>query len=230
MTTILKWNGNGFVSTKDRVAFVTFSNGFYTGKEQKLCNSVKKYCPDADMFVFRDFNEIGSPSHQQSPYSFKVYAIERVKSMGYKVIFWCDSVIRLRKSIDPILPIINKVGVYLQFDGWMCGEWANDNALRYFGVTRDEAMKIESIYACIMAFDFRNPITEEVVKRWKKASEDGIFRGAWNNKMKTESQDERCKGHRHDQTCMELVSHKMGIPRSPNLLHGDRYFTTHDNP
>jgi len=229
-TNMLKWNGSKFVTVLNTVAFVTFSSNGYIGQEQKLRQSVYKYCPEAEIFVFHDFSEIGSPTHEQSPYSFKVYAVDYVRKLGYKVIFWCDSIIRLRKSIIPVLPLIRQVGVYLQDDGWMCGEWANDRALSYFGVTRDQAMKIQSVYACIIAFDFRNPIAEEFLKRWKKASEDGIFRGLWKNDLKTESQDERCRGHRHDQTCAELISYQLGIPHNVQFLQGERYFTTHNNP
>lgn len=226
----LKWNGNKFVSTQSTIAFVTFSNGRYLGQEQKLVNSVRQHCPEADVFTFHDFAEIGSPHHQQSPYSFKVHAIETVRNRGYRLIFWCDSVVRLRKSIGDLLPYIRKVGVYLQADGWPVGVWANDKSLHYFGLTRDQAMDIEAIYACIMAFDFDNPIANEFFTRWKKASADGIFIGNWKNDLKTESQDDRCRGHRHDQTCAELVSHQIGIPRSEALLgdKGNKYFTTYN--
>lgn len=226
----LKWNGNKFVSTKNVIAFVTFSNGRYLGQEQKLRDTVKKHCPEADVFTFHEYSEIGGPSHQQSPYSFKVHAIENVKNRGYKLIFWCDSIVRLRMSIDDLIPLIRNVGVYLQADGWKVGIWANDRSLQYFGVTRDQSMEIEAIYACIMAFDFNNPIAHEFFARWKKASEDGIFIGNWKNDLKTESQDERCRGHRHDQTCAELISYQLGIPRSPAIIGPDRskYFTSHN--
>jgi len=229
---MLKWNGNKFVSTQSRLAFVTFSNGRYLGQEQKLRYTVERHCPDADIFTFHDYAEIGSPSHQQSPYSFKVHAIETVRNRGYKIIFWCDSIIRLRKPIDDLIPLIKQVGVYLQADGWPVGAWANDRALNYFSVTRDGAMKIEAIYACIMGFDFSTPIAVEFFNRWKKASNDGIFVGNWKNDLKTESQDERCRGHRHDQTCAELVSYQLGIPRSPPLLgsKSEQFFTSHNIP
>jgi hypothetical protein len=229
---MLKWNGTKFVSTQSIVAFVTFSNGRYLGQEQKLRDTVRIHCPEADVFTFHEYSEIGSPTHQQSPYSFKVHAIETVRRKGYRYIFWCDSVVRLRKSIDTLLPIVNQVGVYLQADEWPVGVWANDRALNYFDVTRDDAMKIEAIYACIMVFDFHHPVTLTFFDKWKKASGDGIFIGNWKNDLKTESQDERCRGHRHDQTCAELVSHQLGIARSPPLLgsKSERYFTTHNFP
>lgn len=226
-----KWNGRMFVPSTSRFAIVTFSNGRYRGQERKLQESARLVCPEADVFVFHDFAEIGSPPHQESPYSFKVYAIETVRAQGYDVVIWCDSVVRLRKSFDSLLPRIREVGVYLQADGWPAGVWANDRALEYFGIPRDQAMEIECIYACIMGFDFRNPSTREFFARWKKASEDGIFRGRWVNDAKTESQDERCRGHRHDQTCADLISYQLGIPRSKSLFDAaDKYVSTHNFP
>lgn len=221
-----------FVPPSERIAFVTFSNGRYLGQERPLRDSIHRVYPQADVFTFHDTLEIGSPSHQDSPYSFKVHAIETVRAKGYQVIFWCDSVVRLRKSIDPILPLLRERGVYLQADGWPTGTWANDRALEYFGLTRDEAMTFECVYACILGFDFRTPVANEFFRRWKAASDAGIFRGAWTNAAKTESQDERCRGHRHDQTCADIISYQLGIPRSPTLLgdKSERYFSTHTFP
>jgi hypothetical protein len=83
-----------------------------------------------------------------------------------------------------------------------------------------------------MAFDFTNPNTNEFYTRWKKACDDGIFRGAWNNNTQTESKDPRCRGHRHDQVCAEIISHQLEIPRGEgrvkpgNADDPTRYFTT----
>jgi hypothetical protein len=114
------------------------------------------------------------------------------------------------------------VGVYLQADGWKCGQWANDKCLQYFGVTREESMTIQNCYACILAFDFRHPITPVFFNYWKAACQAGMFYGKGKNTLKTESEDARCLGHRYDQTCAELIAHKLGIPLSPMVL--DDYF------
>jgi hypothetical protein len=232
---VLKWINGRFMTSDVRIAFVTFSSGRYLGLEGKLRKSIEVHCPEADFFVFHDFAEIGSPTHLQSPYSFKVYAIQKVRNMGYPIVIWCDSAIRVHRSIDTWLPQVRASGVYLQKDGHKVGTWANDRALAYFGVTRDHAMTMSAAYACVMAFDFRNPIANEFFARWKKASEDGIFIGYWKNTLKTESQDERCEGHRHDQTCAELVAYTMDIPLLPRVLSHDitysnRYFTSFDHP
>jgi len=229
MPRTVKFINGRFIAPSVPIAFVTFSNGRYLGLENNLVASIQRYCPIADIFVFHTYEEIGSPPHEISPYSFKVHSIEKVRKLGYDVIIWCDSVIRLHKPIDSLLPTVSSMGVYLAADGWRSGQWANDKSLEYFHLTRDEAMEIETIYACIMMFDFRNPIADEFFRRWKEASYCGIFRGNWSNKDKTESQDERCRGHRHDQTCADLIAHQMGIPRGRPLMgdKSDKIFDSH---
>lgn len=231
----LRWNGTRFVPVSKTIAFVTFSNGRYIGLEKKLQKSIETHCPEANVFVFHEFSEIGSPTHSQNPYAFKVYAIQHVRSLGYDVIFWCDSVIRMVRPITSLISKVREQGVYLQADGHKVGTWANDRALEYFGVSRDDAMNLSAIYACILAFDFAHPKTQEFFAKWKRACDDGIFRGSWKNTNHSESTDDRCEGHRHDQTCAELIAHTTGIRLNPRMLSHDvtdpnRYFTSWDKP
>jgi hypothetical protein len=191
-----------------------------------LIRSIRKIYPKVTIFAFNSPSEIHPecPPHAFAPYAFKVYAVEHARARGYNVVIWLDTPNRLIRRIEPWLEEIAKVGVYLQHDGFMTGQWANDKCLQYFGVTRDEAMQIPNIYACIYGFDFRHPITAQFFARWKQACKDGMFYGKGKNTDKTESRDERCLGHRYDQTCAELVAHQLGIPHSPLVLGETKYF------
>jgi hypothetical protein len=216
---------------KTGAAIVSFANGGYAEQQALLVDSVYKHSPSIPIFPYNSFEQFDSPPHGTNPYAFKVYAIEAVRKMGYPIVLWCDSVLRLTKPVQTLLPDIHTVGVYLQQDGWNVAQWANDRALQYFGVTRDEAESITAVYACFMAYDFSVPITQEFFQRWKKACDDGIFKGGWKNENNSESRDPRCRGHRHDQSCAELISHQLGIPRStmrvlPGRDASERYFTT----
>jgi len=210
----------------ERVAFVMFADTVYVKIQEPLIKSIRLIYPKAAIFAFRSFSEIhpDCPPHSKDPYAFKLYAIEHARFRGYDIAIWLDSPNRLVKPIDDLLPQISKVGVYLQRDGWLCGQWANDNCLRYFGLTRDEAMQIPNIYASIMAFDFRHPITSIFLERWKAACLAGIFRGNAKNDKGTESKDTRCLGHRHDQTCAELIAYQLGIETQDMILGKNGYF------
>lgn len=221
-----------FVAEDKTMAFVTFSNGRYRGHDVAFRTSVTAVYPNVPVFCFHEFSEINSPSHSTSPYAFKVYCVESVRAMGYSVVIWSDCINRLEKPLTPILAELSRVGVYLQGDEHSSGLFANDNSLSYFGMTRDDAMSVEAIYACILMFDFRNPVAVEFLTRWKQACVDGVFGGNWTNDNHTESQDPRCRGHRHDQTCAELISHQLGIPRSRALIgsKSDHYFSSFRYP
>ena len=186
------------------------------------------------MIAFNSFAEIGSPTQTDSPYAFKLYSIEAARKRGYDIVIWCDSPFRLVRPIEPWIVEIEKRGVYLQRGGWMIGQWANDNALTAFGLTRDQALDMPNVSAGIMAFDFRNPVTHTFLRRMRECSDSGLFKGEWNNREKTESQDERCLGHRHDQTCAELVAAELGIEHGPptvgNASATSRYFTAWNDP
>jgi hypothetical protein len=212
------------------IAVVTFGSGVYELYLNQFRASFRRHSPQIQVFTYSSFDEIGSPTHAENPYAFKVYAIEKVRSMGYRYVLWCDSILQLLKPIEALLPQITARGVYLAQDGWACGTWANDRALEAFGVSRDQAMDITSVWACFMAFDFAVPAAQEFFRRWKQAAESGLFRGVHYNWNKTESQDPRCRGHRHDQTCAELVAYMVGISPAPHVLSPDpgypnRYFT-----
>jgi hypothetical protein len=214
-----------------KVAFVSFATGIYIEKQKRLEFSVRKF--GYDIFTYTTFESIGSPTHEESPYEFKLHAIRAVYMKGYDIVIWCDSIIQLLRPITSWIPEIQKRGVYLQKDGHRLGNWANDHALEEFGVKRDDVMaEGTTIYACVMAFDFRHPITKRFLYRWKQCADKGLFRGKWNNKDRSESQDPRCEGHRHDQTCAELVARELEIKVGPRVMWIDseakpeRYFTS----
>ena len=214
-----------------RIAFVSFANGAYLEAQKRLVRSVKRF--GYEIFTYNTVESIGSPQHADSPYEFKLHAVRTVYMKGYDIVIWCDSVIQLLRPITDWIPEIEKKGVYLQRDGHRLGNWANDKALAAFGLKRDDVMDLgTTIYACVMAFDFRHPITKPFVYRWKDCADKGLFKGKWHNRDRTESDDPRCEGHRHDQTCAELVARELRLQPGPRVMlidaeaTPDRYFTS----
>lgn len=227
---VMQLGPRGLRRKEGSVAVVCFADGLYAPLLHRLRASFRAHSPQIPVFSFSDFSEIGSPTHAENPYAFKVYAIDTVRRMGYRYVLWCDSVLQLQRPIEPLLPEITARGVYLAKDGWACGTWANDRALQAFGVSRDQAMRITSIWACFMGFDFAVPKAQEFFAQWKAACDEGVFQGLHSNDEGTESQDPRCRGHRHDQTCAELVAYRVGISPGPHVLSPDprypnRYFS-----
>jgi len=106
-----------------------------------------------------------------------------------------------------------------QYAGHLCGTWANDRCLEYFGITRDEAMELPMHgNGGFFALDFDTEIAQQFFLRWRQAMLDGIFKGAWNNDNNCESTDPRCKGHRHDMICGSIIANQLKMSALPKDL------------
>lgn len=227
---MIVWTSSGFKrKVQKNIAVVCFANGMYKPIAQRMKHTIQYWNPDIPVFIFDDFSQIGSPTQSEEPYAFKIHAIETVHNKGYDIVLWCDSVLQLVQPLDGLIEEVENVGVYLAEDGWKTGMFANDKSLQHYNISRDEAMNITSIWACFMGFDFRKPVTHLFISKWKEALQSGLFRGKHHNHNLTESQDPRCKGHRHDQTCAELIAYTNSIPLSHAVVHPDpdynhRYF------
>ena len=220
------WTPNGF-KRKKNAAVVCFASGRYTYFGTRLAKSIWQLSPEIPVFVYDQYEQIGSPSQDQQPYAFKLHAIETVRNQGYDIVLWCDSVLQLTQPLDGLLQEVEDVGVYLPQDGWKVGMFANDKALAHYGLTRDQAMELPTLWACFMGFDFRNPRAHVFFDKWKEAMHAGLFHGHYSNEDGSQSADPRCKGHRHDQTCAELIAHTCGFPLSRPVLHHHEKSYTH---
>lgn len=166
-------------------------------------------------FAYQDYSQIGSPTHQQDPYGFKLYAIQKAVEQGATTILYCDSSIWAIKDPTPLFEIIEEEGYLMQEAGHMVGRWANDECLNYFGITREEANKIPMYgNAGLLGLDMRKLgyVTKEArsiddfgnltahlfFERWFHSLNAGAFRGTWDN-------------HRHDMTCGSIIANQLGM-------------------
>jgi hypothetical protein len=159
--------------------------------------------------AFQSESDLGSPSHQENPYAFKVYAIEKMKELGYDQILWLDSSIIFVKHAKPIFDWIEDRGFFFEEAGHWTGSWCNERTLEYFNITRQEAMEMPMFSAGFTGLDFTNPKSVEFFNRWKQSMLDGQFIGDWSN-------------HRHDMTCASIIANQMDMVKS--YSSGGNYF------
>ena len=100
-----------------KICFVNFSNESYLEPQQDLIASIKRHS-SYDILTFTTIEEIESPSHQESPYEFKIRAIKTAKNMEYDIVIWVDASMRLIRPIDSLIPKVKEHGIYIQQDGW----------------------------------------------------------------------------------------------------------------
>jgi hypothetical protein len=186
---------------------VSFADGAgdYKRKLKRLEQSLKDNT-DADLLMFTDYKEINCEHHSVVPYKFKSYAIKKAIELGYSQIIWCDSPIIAIKPIHPLFDHIAQHG-YAFFNniGHSLGMWTNDKCLQYFGITRQEAMNINMIMACCMAFNVDHDITQKFLKDYIGLTD--LYHGKWND-------------HRHDQSVASCLIYDLNM----KILTGHKTF------
>lgn len=198
---------------KKKNAIISFANSknLYVKRLARLSESLRNNF-DGDFLGFINEASVGSPLHTDNPYAFKIYCWDKAIKAGYENILWLDTSCFAIKNVQPVFDEIEKDGFIFQDSGHFLGTWANDLTLDYFYMSRDQAMKVRMIGNA--GFLGLNTSTDDAMlffKTWKQSMKDGCFAGAWTNEGNTESDDERCRGHRHDMSCSSAVVHNMGL-------------------
>jgi hypothetical protein len=173
----------------------------------------------------------GCPAHLEVPFAFKPYCFREALRHGMELVLWLDAACVVIRKLDPIFQVIAEHG-YILFRNRrnMLGEWASDDALRVFDLTRECAMSIPEINAAAIGLNMKNPLALDFLDQWYAAAQDGVaFRGIkesvrtdedyesvkWNRSMRVSS-DPRVRGHRHDQTVAGILVHRLGMQLTTN--------------
>lgn len=189
---------------------INFAKGRnYPTGQQRLKESLEKVNFEGDFLPFKDESELNSPSHSDSPYAFKIKAFQKALSEGYESVLWCDSSLFPVKNPKVIFEYIKTNGHMFYWDGWNSGQWTNDKMLEFFNIKREDSFNIPHIYACFIGLNLKHERTLKFLEEWERSMP--YFKGNWTNNSKTESTDERCLGHRHDQSAASIIAHKLGM-------------------
>jgi len=182
-----------------RRCIVNFANGggWYERGQQRLLKTCAEFFK-GDVVVINNYEQIGSPTHQENPYAFKVYAIEHARKQGYNSILFVDSSMYPVKDVGPVFDYIEKTGYLMQQAGHMVDRWCNDNCREYFKLSAEESKPMIMYSAGFTGLDFTNPLAVKFFEEWKAAAEAGAFKGDWSNM-------------RHDMTCGSIIAQRLGM-------------------
>lgn len=193
-------------------AIVNLSTEKYWRGQDRLRDQLRWLTTD-HVCLFRTEKSVGAPLHQDNSHAFKVYAIEKVRSMGFDEILWLDASIYPVKPLDKIWAIMAQEGGFMENSGNWCANFCHDKCLEYFGYSRDEAMSIMMYSSGVTGINFKTDKGQEFFDMWYKAGVDGIFH------TDSGSSDPRFIAHRHDQSCASLACHKLGITIQPGCTY-----------
>lgn len=170
---------------------VNFSTPNYALGQKRLAASLNGY----KKLMLNDYTAINSPTHQESPYEFKVWAIEAALQLD-DVALWADSSMKLVGDLSKIEKIIIEDGYFFQEAGHYVRDWSTDETLKYFGLTRETNYLM--FIAGLIGINKNNLLAMQWFKEWKKSAIDGHFRGPWDR-------------HRHDMLCGSIVAEELGM-------------------
>jgi len=149
------------------------------------------------MLMFSNYEVIGSPTHQESPYEFKIHAIEKALNLDHKVL-WLDASIWRVGDLSKIERIIKEKGYFMEEAGHYCRDWCKPETKKWFKLTEEEESKFIMFSAGCLGLDFDNPDVQLWFAAWRTAALQGHFRGDWSN-------------HRHDMVCGSIIAQRMGF-------------------
>lgn len=178
---------------------VNFSTPNYAEGQKRLALSLVN--SGYRTLMLSDYREIGSPTHQQSPYEFKIYAIEKAFEQD-DFVLWADSSFWLVGDLSKIEKIIRRDGFFGSEAGHYAGRWTNEFARKYFNVTQKEMSEgedgIKLFSAGLLGLNLKSEIAMRFFYEWKLSAKAGCFRGSYID-------------HRHDQSCASIIATRLGL-------------------
>lgn len=175
---------------------VNFATGHYLKGQQRLANSLNGY----KKLMLTGYPTINSPTHEQSPYEFKINSIE--SAWGHDpVVLWVDASMWRVGDLSKIEDLIIKDGYFMTESGHWTGQWTNQFTKNYFKTTEEE-MKVPGgmfmFSAGLLGLNRNSPIAVEFLRQWKESAKAGCFKGDW-------------KDHRHDMSCGSIIAQRLGM-------------------
>lgn len=177
----------------------------------------------------------GCPTHYDSPYAFKGYALETAIMRGEYTLLWCDASTWFLRDPGPLFAEIEEHGYYL----WRnpcedLGECTADATLATMGVDREASFSTPMVVSTIFGVSIRVPVGRDLLTRFVRAAKGGAFGATWINdpsgppwrpglRSAFGSADPRVYACRHDQSVLSCIAHQMGLTldeRSPSALIG----------
>lgn len=171
---------------------VNFATGHYLKGQKRLADSIKDY----PVLLFDNYQQIGSPTHQESPYEFKIWAIEKAMEKD-PIVLWCDSSLWRVGDLSLIENIIINDGYFMEEAGHYVKTWCKPDTRKWFELKPEED-NFTMFSAGLLGLNFNNQIAQVYFSAWKVAALNGHFKGDWSN-------------HRHDMTCGSIISQRLGM-------------------
>ena len=205
------------------------ATGRYVPLQERLVKSLADHGWAGAVMTWADRLPPGSPSHEEAPYGFKLYAVAEAMKKGFTSLLWLDAVCVVARPLGAVFGAIERAGHCFVSGEERVGHWTSDECLAAFGLGRDQAMDMALLNGAFIGLDLEHARTREWYRRAVQQCEAGLFKGAAltdhapadvraRNVDKDTghlSDDPRCWGHRHDEAVGSCLAHALGMEFTP---------------
>ena len=176
---------------------VTVATEEYVPLQERMVESLSAAGYRDGLLRWTDSLPPGSPSHEQAPYGFKVYAFREARRRGFTSVLWLDAPAFVRAGLDPLFEGIERDGHFFVGGEERLGRGSSDACLEAFSLSRAEAMGAGLMNGTFIGLDLTRPRTLLWFEEWGRACERGLFNGN--------------HGHRHDEAVGSCVAFRLGM-------------------
>ncbi len=219
------------------VAIVTVAiGGWYPRGVARMIQQFYLISPGYRLVAFVNTLPTGAPAnviendYDYTGYCAKPLAMMEAFTSGHDAVILLDAAFYPIRAIHPLVEHIAQHGYYFCKNGNNVGDWSSDRCLQRMGVTREDAFTMEEVSSYCVALNFADGRCVELLQRWCGFAQDRLTipgpHTNWPHQGRNKgnaSTDPRVKGHRHDQTVLSILAHRMGM----NKLIPRPKFTTY---
>ncbi len=209
-----------------RVAIATLAyGGWYPRGVARQIQKFAEVSPGFQHVSFVNVLPEGAPKRVEengvdyTAYCAKPFVLQEA-TRNADIVLLLDASIYPIQHIQPLIDHIHRHGYLFVAAGFTVGEWASDEALKYFNVKRDDMMSRPDLLSGCVGLDMRVTKARCLLKEWRAAWP--TFPGPHSNlysadqtysyrNLGTASKDPRVRGHRHDQTALSILAHIYGM-------------------
>lgn len=198
--------------------------GWYHRGIARMITSFHEVSPGYEMQAWVNVLPPGAPrdvvedGYDYTGYCAKPFALMNALVNSADIAILCDAAFYPIRHIHPLVEHIAQHGYYFCNNGNRVGAWSSDRALYRLGCSREAAWTTNEISSYCVGLNFSDGRCVELVQRWCGFAADRLtFPGPHT----APGQDGRNKGfvstaggvrgHRHDQTALSVIAHRMGM-------------------
>jgi hypothetical protein len=223
------------------VSVVTLGKGgWYPKGVERLIRTMSEHSPEFSVTAWVGDFPAGAPEEvvvrgvDYGAYCAKPFALKSVMDTGADIGIFCDASYFNIRNISPLVEWISATGHYFMLSGNQVGNWVSDACLEKLGQDREELFGVRELASGCVGLDFNRKTNWTLVQQWCECAKDGVSfpgphsAGRQGRNPGFVSSDPRVLGHRHDQSVLNVLAHRLGIrmPEDPPRFSDYSYSRT----